>query len=170
MPGKVIGVEMGYGYPGQTARQPDEIVRTRPVAAASADINFGDPVLINADGTVTKFGAANTAAQFAGIAARRIKSAIVYPNQELGCYKPQEACDVIERGAVSVKVNVGSPAVGGAVYIRVAASGSVPAGVVGGFEAAADSTNTVLLSNAKFGTAADGNGVAELVILTRQGV
>jgi hypothetical protein len=170
MPGKVIGIETGYGYPGQTARQPDEIVVTRPVDAASADINFGDPVVVGADGSAAKFGAANTAVQFAGVAARRIKGASLYPNQGLGSYKPQEACDIIERGSVSVKVNVGSPTVGGAAYIRIAANSGVPAGVIGGFEAAADSGKTILLANAKFATGADGDGVAELVILTRQGV
>ena len=44
--------------------------------------------------------------------------------------------------------------------------------VVGGFEAEADSTsaNTVKLTGCQWGGSADANGVAELVILTRQNV
>lgn len=43
---------------------------------------------------------------------------------------------------------------------------------VGGFEAEADSTsaNTVKLTGCQWGGSADANGVAELVILTRQNV
>lgn len=170
MPGKVIGTQYNYGYPGQIARQGDEVSRTRPVKLDSANIYYGDPVIQNSDGTVSKGAATLTAANFAGVAMRRVKSATVYPQQNNGYYAPQEACDIIERGAVSVQVNVGTPTPGGDVYVRVIANGAIPAGVVGGFEAAADSTNTIKLTNAKFGTGKDANGVAELVIITRQGV
>jgi hypothetical protein len=50
--------------------------------------------------------------------------------------------------------------------MRVAANASYPNAVVGGFEAAADSTNSVKLTNVKWKGAADANGVAELRILT----
>ena len=170
MPGKVIGTQFNYGYPGTLARTGDEVSRTRPVKSGSADIAFGDPVVINTDGTVTKFGAAGTAATFAGIAMRRVKSALTYLTQSNGVYTASEPCDILERGAITVNVNVGTPTVGGAVYIRILANGAIPTGVVGGFEAAADSTNTIALTNAKFGTTKDANGVAEIVIMTRQGV
>jgi hypothetical protein len=77
---------------------------------------------------------------------------------------------MLERGGVTVNVRVGTPTIGGAVYIRTVANASFPDGVVGGFEAAADGSNTVLLTNAKWATLKDANGVAELSILTRQGV
>lgn len=170
MPGGVIGTQMGFGFPGQTARQPQDIVRNHPVAAGAENIYFGDPVVINADGTARKFGDADTAAKFAGVAARRIKQAFHYPDQSFGYYMEKEPCDVILRGNVSVKVNAGSPTVGSPVYIRTAENASFPAGVIGGFEAAADGTNTILLTNAKWATTADSNGVAELAILTQQGV
>lgn len=47
------------------------------------------------------------------------------------------------------------------MYVRVTASGNY---VVGGFEAEADGTNTVALSNAQWNGPADSNGVAELRI------
>ncbi|MDU4960189.1 MAG: hypothetical protein E6X17_05960 [Sporomusaceae bacterium] len=170
MPGKAIGISFNHGYPGTVARLGDEISRTRPLKAGSADIYFGDPVIINTDGTVQKFGAANTAAQFAGVAMRKTKGATQYLSQNRAFYTGQEPVDTLERGGVSVNVYAGTPTIGGPVYIRIAANASVPAGVVGGFEAEADGTNTVQLTNAKWATLQDVNGVAELTILTRQGV
>lgn len=170
MPGKVIGIQFNNGYPGTISRLGDEISRTRPLKEGTADLYFGDPVIQNTDGTFQKFGAGNTAAQFAGVAMRRIKSATQYSNQNRGFYTDQEPVDALLRGGVTVNVNVGNPNVGGSVYIRVAANAGVPAGVIGGFETAADSTNTILLTNAKWSTTKDANGVAELTILTRQGV
>jgi hypothetical protein len=170
MPGQVIGTSFNNGYVGQISRMGDSVVRSRAVKSDSANINFGDPFVVNSDGTVSKFGASNTAAQFAGIAARRVKSATVYPNQSLAYYAANELLDGVERGGVCVVCNVGTPTVGGAVYLRIALNGSIPDGVVGGFEAAADSTNTIQLTNVKWGTTKDSNGVAELIILTRQGV
>lgn len=56
---------------------------------------------------------------------------------------------------------------GGAVHVyKAAASGHK----MGEFAAAADATNTVQLTNAKWATGKDANNVAEVVIVTRQGV
>lgn len=170
MPGKTIGVQFNFGYPGTISRQGDEVTRTRPLSENSADTYFGDPVILNTDGTFQKFGASDTAAKFAGVAMRRVKSSNTYITQTNAYYAPLDPTDVIERGPVAVKCNVGTPAPGGTAYIRVVANEAIPLGVVGGFEASADSTNTVALTNAKWGTTKDANGVAELVILTRQSV
>jgi hypothetical protein len=62
-------------------------------------------------------------------------------------------------------VQKGTAAYDGDVYLRVAANASYPNAVVGGFEAAADSTNTIKLTNVKFKGAADANGIAEIRIL-----
>lgn len=58
------------------------------------------------------------------------------------------------------------------MYVRIIKNTSLPKAVVGGFEAEADSTsaNTVKLTGCQWGGSADANGVAELVILTRQNV
>lgn len=170
MPGKAIGITFNFGYPGTISRLGDEISRTRPLKAGADDIYFGDPVIINADGTTQKFGASDTAATFAGVAMRRIKGAAQYLAQSRACYTGQEPVDILERGGVTVNVNVGTPTIGGAVYIRIVANAGIPAGVVGGFEAAADGTNTILITNAKWATIKDANSVAELTILNRQSV
>lgn len=170
MPGKTIGTSMNFGYPGTIARNGDEISRTRPKAQASADIYFGDPVILINDGTYQKFGASNTAGQFAGVAMRRVKTSLQYLTQSAGYYTGQEPTDVLSRGSVTVQCNVGNPVPGGAVFIRTVANAAIPAGVVGGFEATADGSNTVQLSNVQWGTTKDANGVAELTMLTRQSV
>jgi hypothetical protein len=61
---------------------------------------------------------------------------------------------------------VGTPTAGGNVYIRVVANGGNT--IIGGFEATADSTNTILLTNAKWTTGKmDSNKCAEVTILSR---
>ena len=168
MPIGAIGTSMNYGYPGSFARNGDCIVMARPIKSTdSVGPSFGDPVILNADNTYSKFGADGTLAKFAGIAVREVKQASVYTATG-GVYAPGTSCDVIERGNVSVVCNVGTPTSGGAVYVRVVANESIPAGIVGGLEAAADSTNTIALTNCKWATGLkDANGVTELCIVNR---
>lgn len=169
MPGKVIGLSFNNGFPGKYAEQPDMIIRTFP-NAGDATINFGDPVFSVSGGVAgtAATGLTPTAALFKGVAANKIKSALSYPDQSVGTYAQNEAVPVFERGSVSVQVNnatVNAPAVDGAVYVRIA--NGTTGKPVGGFEAAADTTNTIQITNATWGTTADTNGVAELVIKTR---
>lgn len=172
MGGFVIGTDFNYGYPGTIARSGDEVSRSRVVKSTSADIKFGDPVIINTDGTVSRFGASNVATDFAGIAMRKVKQATGAADANFGVYYPNEVCDVLERGSVSIVCKAGTPQAGGAVYIRTVAGSSGEA--VGDIEASGVTTSGsathVLLSNAKFAGGKDGNGVAEIVIITRQGV
>lgn len=164
MPGQNIGLTMPNGYPGNYTRQPDMIVDTHPLGGGGP-VPFGAPLVYSA-GKVVPFGADGTAADFVGIAARELKSAVSYLDQNTGVYVPGEAVSVFKRGCINVKCNVGTPALGGKVYIRVKASESKPTGVVGGLEAQEDGVNTVLLANCQWRGAADAEGVAELRILT----
>lgn len=172
MPGSVIGITMNYGFPGQVARHGDEISRTRPVKKGTDNVYFGAPVIQNDDGSVQLFGATNTAAQFAGVAMRKVKSAKVYPYQNLGYYAPEEPCDVLLRGGISVVCAWGTPNPGGTVYIRtkVVEETSPDGAVIGEFGAENESGNCIALTNAKWSSGKDACGVAELTILTRQGV
>ena len=63
---------------------------------------------------------------------------------------------------------MGSPQLGGAVYVRVTANESYPTAAAGGFEAEADGANTVQLTGCQWAGTADADGVAELRILTMQ--
>ena len=75
---------------------------------------------------------------------------------------------VLERGAATVVCNVGTPKANGKVYVRVKANTSIANGVVGGFEAAADSTNTIEIPNMRWTSGAmDANRVCEVTLLTR---
>lgn len=160
-----IGQTMSHGYAGSYARQPDMIANTHPAGAAIA---FGAALQYDANGAVVPMGAGSTAADFVGVAIAEVKSEMNYLQQDAGSYAQSEAVPVCMRGSVNVKCNVGTPKLGGDVYIRVAANESVPTGVVGGFEAQADATaaNTVKLTNCQWAGSADANGIAELRILT----
>lgn len=162
---QVIGETMTAGFAGSYARQPDMIVNTRPAGGDTA-IPFGAP-LVYSGGTVVQMGASATAAQFVGVAGREIKSSLTYLEQSPGQYNPGDPVSVFQRGSIQVYCQRGTPALGGAVYVRITANGSFETAVVGGFEASADSSNTVKLTNCQWGGPADANGIAELVILTR---
>lgn len=166
--GTAIGKTLGNGYAGSYSRQPDMVVDTHVAGGA---IDFGRPVVDLSGVTVdipTYLLTASTfaASDFQGVAVREVKSATNYANQGVGSYAEGEAVPVMKRGRVNVKCQNGTPAYNGDVYVRVEANASYPNAVVGGFEAAADSTKSVKLTNAKWRGAADGNGVAELAILT----
>lgn len=160
-----IGAAMAHGFSGSYARQPDSIISTRPAGGAE-QIPFGAPLKYNADGAVIPMGPGDGAAQFAGVAAREVKSALSYLEQGAGAYAPGEAVPVLQRGAINVKCQNGSPKLGGRVYVRVTANASIPTAAAGGFEAAADGANTVELTGCQWAGPADAGGVAELRILT----
>jgi hypothetical protein len=169
MPGVVIGKTLNHGFPGTVAEMGDQLVKAIP-NNGDATMSFGAAVFALTGGvaTVGSTGLTPTAAIFKGVAIAQVKSANTYTAQGLGSYTAKQAVPVIERGAVSVQVNntaTNAPAVDGAVYIRVA-SGTTGK-PLGGFEAAADSTNTIQLTNCCFGSTADSNGVATVVIKTR---
>ena len=170
MRGMVIGKNMPHGYAGSYARQPDMIVDTHPLEG-DTELRFGDAVVYGTAGAVKPFGETGTASMFLGVAVREIKAATDYFNQNEGKYQPGEAVPVLKRGCVNVICQAGTPAPNGNVYVRIKANAARPNAIVGGFEAAEDKTDgescTELLTNAQWKGTADGNGVAELCILTR---
>lgn len=163
---QVIGKDFPHGFAGCFARQPDMIVQTRP-AGGEANIPFGTPLVYDTDGkSVVAAGATFAAANFVGVAGFEIKSVLTYLDQSAGAYAPGEAVSVFQRGSINVKA-YGTPALGGAVYIRTAASETYTGEPVGCFTATNESGDTVALANCQWGGPADENGIAELVILTR---
>lgn len=166
MKGQVIGKTMTHGYAGSYSRQPDSVVNTRPAGGKEA-IPFGLGVAYDNDGCVVVMGTAGAKNSFVGVAVREVKSAWDYRNQNEGSYLPGDAVPVLMRGSVNVICQRSTPSLGGAVYIRTAVNESYPNCVIGGFEAENDEGKTTLLGNCQWGGQADGNGVAELIILTR---
>ena len=180
MPGTTVGQSMNLGFPGTFSRNGDCVIEAYQVRATdAAGPNFGDVVVDNLGtqpqtlSSLAAFIAAGgtfTAALFGGIAVREVKSFLTYqPTPQFSGYLPGDYCDAIKRGSVSVKCNVGAPTPKGPVYVRTVYNNAIPAGIVGGIEAAADGANTVLLPNVVWQTGLiDGNAVSEITIMTRQ--
>ena len=174
MPGATVGIELNLGYAGTVSRSVDTIITPRTIKSVVTDgvetepsILFGEPVALNPDNTYSRFGASGTAATFAGISVREVKQATDY-FAAAGSYLPGSIMDVLQRGSMTVKCNVGTPTASGKVYIRTVANAAIPAGKVGQFEAAADSTNTLEIPNLRWKTGKmDSNRIAEVTILTR---
>ena len=156
-----IGLSMSHGFAGSYARQPDMIVNTAPFGG-TVPVAFGTPLVRGDGGAVIPMGSGNTGNEFVGVAGKEVKTATQYNGQSVGTYTPGEAVSVFQRGNINVKCQKGTPVIDGTVYVRVTASSNY---IVGGFEAEADGTNTVALSNAQWGGPADSNGVAELRIV-----
>ncbi len=173
MPGTVIGKIMNFGYPGNISRSVDAIVDNRILKSSlvggveqNTPVAFGEPVILNPDNTYSRFGATGTMTSISGIAVREVKQSTSY-SSAIGQYNPGEGMDVLVRGTATVLCNNGTPTAGGNVYVRIAANTSFPNGIVGQFEAAADGTNTILITNMKWTTGqVDSNGVAEVTITT----
>ena len=168
MTGKAIGISLNYGYPGNYARTPDDIVASRLLNATSDSVPFGAAVCINSDNTYSAVNDTTTAADVAGIALRVVKQAISYTEQNYTEYKPGEYMSVLERGAATVVCNVGTPTANGKVYLRIKKNTSITNGVVGGFEAAADTGNTIEIPNMRWTNGSmDANRICEVTLLTR---
>lgn len=164
-----IGTAMPHGQAGSYARQPEMIVGTKPLGGTKA-VAFGTPLEYDEKGNVVAMGATSTAADFVGIAAREVKSALTYLEQGTGVYAPHEPVSVFQRGCINVNCQKGTPKAGGKVYLRTAANESYPTAAVGGLEAEEDkngsTSNTVELTNCQWAGPKDANGIAELRILT----
>lgn len=163
---QVLGTDMPHGFAGCYARQPDMIVTTRP-AGGTANIPFGAPLIYDSSKNVIQADSTATAATFVGVATAEIKSSLDYLNPGTGAFAPGEAVGVFQRGSINVKCYDGSPALGGAVYVRIAESDTYENSPVGTFSATNESAKTVALTNCYWGGPADANGIAELVLLTR---
>lgn len=166
MQGNVIGKAMPHGYAGWYSRQPDMIIDTHPLGGTEA-VRFGEALVYGtgADaGKVVPFGASSTADDFVGVVSREVKSAVNFMGQNEGEYQPGEAVSTFKRGCINVICRVGTPALGGKVYIRTKKNEAIPTGIVGGFEASDDTGNTVELPNCEWFGGKDANGVAEIRI------
>lgn len=183
---------LNLGAIGQVSRLGERVITSRPVfaGAGAANINFGDSVVITPNPTgggdtyqsVAGFiagGGTMTAALLAGIANREVKTNLAYTSlgnngaPQIAFYAPNELAEALERGSIVVKINNGTPVSQAPVFLRVALSAGIPAGVVGGFEAVVDPVtpaNTISLASigVVFRTGVlDANGCAEITLKQR---
>ncbi len=160
---------MGAGFAG-------DINRTHPFDSVAERQDVSDPItrygngclMDTSNGTVRAVIAADqhdsNAINLYGVLVRPYPTQQSSTSQALGDGTPPTApaiLDVLTSGLIMVKVN-GTPTKRGAVYVWCTAS--TGAHVTGGFEAAADSGDTVRVTNAYFNGPPDANGVAELRI------
>ena len=163
---QVLGTDMPHGFAGCYARQPDMIVTTRP-AGGTANIPFGAPLIYDSSKNVIQADATTTAATFVGVAAAEIKPSLNYLNPGTGAFAPGDAVGVFQRGSINVKCYDGAPALGGTVYVRIGESETYENSPIGTFSATNESSKTIALADCYWGGPADADGVAELVLLTR---
>lgn len=186
MPATVIPVTgINEGFVGNISSEGLSLRTPRVVEPTDTkNIAFGEAAVLNADNTyssVASFiakGGTFTATTPMGIAVANTKTNGTFPLNgnagvmtPAGSFAPGQTADVLVQGAIDVQINNGTPTgAGGTVYLRTALNGSIPAGVVGGFEAAADGTNTVALTNVVFktGKSTGSTGVYQVTILSRQ--
>lgn len=158
---------MPVGYPGDVNRAEQASVEAQqitPNGNSNAPYAPGQAVVIDATtGMVRTPTSGDTAATIYGVLVREFPSQSTLQVDALGNgFVPlQGACSVLKRGYIMVQLGGTASAVkNGTVYVRIA--GAATGKVIGDFEAASDSANTVTLTNAYFTGAADANGITEL--------
>lgn len=165
MPGKAIGISLLSGYAGTQSRTADAIIQNR---VAKNNIAFGHAVVLTNDNRWGNVVDGTTKEQIAGVAVREVIQANTFNPQSNPDYMAETPCDVMVRGNCIVKCQRGTPKSGDAVYVRVKKNNAYADAVVGGFEATADTTNTVQVTNIEWTTGVmDANGMTEITIKTR---
>jgi hypothetical protein len=183
MPASVIPVKGLYlGFVGNVSNEGYSLRKPRMVQAADPNpIAFGETLTLNANNTYSSIksfvaGAGTvTAALNLGIATSNVNINPTYNSQGSGGvntgggqFVQGTICDALLQGTINVFCANGVPTAGGKVYIRIALNGAIPAGVVGGLEAAADGANTVLLTNLVWSTGyLESDGSCQVTILGR---
>lgn len=152
------------GILGNVTRIDAATVEAQIYNASNMPGAFGLPVAIDANG-VRPIGGSDTAATVAGVLVRPFPTS-GNGTDGLGTATPQSAAiaNVLKRGYITAKLNGATAAAkDGTVYVRIAnASSGKP---VGGFEAAADSGNTVTLPAQWYFTGpADSSGNVEIAV------
>lgn len=152
---------MPYGIPGDVTRQSQATIEPHVYNSALPFPGFGLFGKI-ASGKFVPIANGDAAGTVYGLLVRPYPIQGANASDPLGTAVPPTTgiADVLKRGYASVRSNAGTPALGGAVYVRVA----TPSGakVIGGVEAVSDGANTILVAGAQFMGAADASSNAEI--------
>jgi hypothetical protein len=153
------------GIPGTINSALDATIESFYLDETATPEAFGIPVKLAGD-KIAAFESGDAAADFYGVLVRNVPSISGNMTQSFGSGvpNPETPQGVMRRGYISVRCTVGTPARGGAVYVRVtAATGKA----VGDFEATADGSNNVLIPGVVWGVSdkdASGNTVISVNI------
>lgn len=159
--GNAILYRMPSGIPGDISRQSQATVEPQIFDPALPFPGYGLFGKLAA-GKFVPIASGDTAAVIYGLLVRPYPTTGGAGSEPLGTATPptKGVCDVLRRGYMTVKNNAGTPALGGTVYVRVAAAAAGKP--IGGIEAAADGTNTVAVTGAIFMNGGDANGNVEI--------
>ncbi len=157
---------MGAGFPGDVNRTHPASITTE-LTGTAAPTAYGQAVIADTNGAMRPFTTGDAAQNAWGVTVRAFPvqqstTSNAYGAAGFGSVTPPAGTiDVLRSGFIIVNLpNGGTTVKGGAVYVRVAASSGNH--VIGAFEAASDSTNTVLVQNATFNGAPDASGNVEI--------
>lgn len=152
---------MPSGIPGDVTRPSSSTIETQLFNSSAAFSGYGLFGKISS-GKFVPVGSGDTASAVYGLLVRPNPITGGNGSETLGTSTPPTngPADVLRRGYANVKVNAGTAALGGTVYIRVAAAAAGKP--IGGIEAAADGANTITVTGAQFMGAADASGNAEI--------
>lgn len=149
----------GNYMPGQEAETGFKLAPALNTLSTEPAIEFGQVVKRAIDGSglpyATSIAAGDTADDFYGIAYRDVVSQSQvqfgpFSTSYIYTYTPGQPCSVMTGGYICVPVQNGTPAIGGAVYMRVTASTTNTNLPIGGIETAADDGKCVQIPNATF--------------------
>lgn len=152
---------MPCGVAGDISRKELSKVEPRFMDSATPVTVYGVPVKLvtgkvypftTGDGSVVPYGFAVRPYPFQASVSEALAAGTPNTNQPL---------DVLRSGYMTVKNNAGTPAIGGAVYVRVVDSG-LTTQPLGGIEAAADGGDCVAIAGAIFMGSADADGNVEI--------
>jgi hypothetical protein len=158
-----IQFRMGVGFPGVVSRPTEATVEGDQLDPTNFPTSYGVPVAVDATSKqIRKIMTGDAAAAIFGMYVRP------YPiqtsaNDPLGTSTAPTSgiANVMKRGYMVVLLGGATAAAkNGTVYVRVAAPATGKP--IGGIEAAADSTNTIIMPNAYFTGPADANGNVEI--------
>lgn len=158
--GNVFLYRMPSGIPGDVSRPSQSTIEPVPYGA-TAFAGFGLFAKV-VSGKIVPITTGDTAAAVYGLLVRPYPTQGGSASDPLGTSTPPTSgiADVMRRGYMTVKNNAGTAALNGQVYVRVdtAAAGKP----IGGIEAAADGSNTIAITGARFMHAADASGNVEI--------
>ena len=164
------------GFVGRPTRQPAPLSITQGVLSEQASwVNngVGTPVVFGTGGVIQPVSSTTTSADIYGIVASfyggfaGLGTDDAWDSVQTPVTLTNQIMPIMRFGYIAVKVqNTTQPKAGGKVYIRVA--GTTSTLLLGGFEAAADSTasNTIEFVGAVFTGGIDRNGVSEISFST----
>lgn len=154
---------MPYGIPGDVTRRQHALIEPH-IFGATPFPGYGLPVKLSS-GKVIPMGAGDATQVPFGFLARPYPTQGANASDPVGTSVPPTSgqADVMRRGYMNVKCNVGAPALGGTVYMRITANGGNT--IIGGIEATADGGNTITLTGVQFNGSADANGNVEIAFL-----